>query len=90
MPVTPDTGAVTSAAERLTLLHGSDQPLPAPAVLRAGHVTAALDGVDLRYLRVGQVELVRRIYVAVGDRDRLNEETVQLATGEVTIEGGNW
>jgi D-apionolactonase len=37
--------------------------------LRAGRLTAVLDGVDLRYIRLGDVELVRRIYVAVRDRN---------------------
>jgi hypothetical protein len=35
--------------------------------LRAGNITAALDGIDLRYLRVGRVEIARRIYVGVRD-----------------------
>ena len=37
--------------------------------LRAGPLTAVLDGVDLRYVRLGELELVRRIYVAVRDRN---------------------
>jgi hypothetical protein len=40
---------------------------PVVREVRAGRVTALLDGVDLRYLRVGGVEIVRRIYVAVRD-----------------------
>jgi D-apionolactonase len=36
-------------------------------VLRAGPVTAILDGADLRHVRVGDVELVERVYVAVRD-----------------------
>ena len=35
--------------------------------LRAGPVTAKLEGVDLRYVSVGPTELVRRLYVAVRD-----------------------
>jgi D-apionolactonase len=35
--------------------------------LRAGPVTAQLDGIDLRYVSVGPVEFVRRIYAAVRD-----------------------
>ena len=38
-------------------------------MLRAGRLTAVLDGVDLRYVKLGEVELVRRIYVAVRDRN---------------------
>jgi D-apionolactonase len=37
-------------------------------LLRAGPVTALLDGIDLRYVRIGRVELVRRVYAAVRDR----------------------
>jgi hypothetical protein len=37
--------------------------------LHAGPVTMLLDGIDLRYVRIGRTELVRRIYVAVRDRD---------------------
>jgi len=33
--------------------------------LRAGKLTATLDGVDLRFVRWGDVEIARRIYVAV-------------------------
>lgn len=51
------------------LLHGSDLPLQDLRWLRAGPLTVALDGVDLRYMSLGEVELVRRIYVAVRDRD---------------------
>jgi hypothetical protein len=36
-------------------------------VLHAGPVTAILDGTDLRSIRVGDVELVQRIYVALRD-----------------------
>lgn len=30
-------------------------------------MTAELDGVDLRYVRIGSVELIRRLYVAIRD-----------------------
>lgn len=49
------------------LLHGRT-PAPArPIVLRAGPVTALLDGPDLRHVRVGGTELVQRVYIAVRD-----------------------
>jgi hypothetical protein len=35
--------------------------------VRAGRITALLDGVDLRYIRIGGTEIVRRVYVAVRD-----------------------
>jgi hypothetical protein len=37
--------------------------------VQAGPLTAMLDGVDLRYVKLGELELVRRIYVAVRDRN---------------------
>jgi hypothetical protein len=40
---------------------------PAAQEVRAGRLTALLDGVDLRYLRIDGVEIVRRVYVAVRD-----------------------
>ena len=44
-------------------------PSPEMRALRAGPVTMLLDGVDLRYLRIGGTELVRRVYAAVRDVD---------------------
>jgi len=55
--------------DRLRVLHGTEAPLPELRTLRAGPVTMLLDGVDLRYLRIGRTELVRRIYTAVRDVD---------------------
>ncbi len=55
--------------EDLRLLHGSDAPLQHLRPLRAGPVTLFLDGIDLRYLRIGGTELVRRVYTAVRDVD---------------------
>lgn len=55
--------------DRLRLLHGTEVPLPDLRPLRAGPVSLLLDGIDLRYLRVGDTELVRRVYTAVRDVD---------------------
>jgi hypothetical protein len=71
-----------SITSRLRLLHGTDEPLQEPVALRAGPLTAVLDGVDLRYVRLGDTELVRRIYVAVRDR---NWNTIPGVTSEVEI-----
>ena len=63
------TNAQTLSPERLRLLHGTADP-PAPMrALRAGPVSLLLDGIDLRYLRIGGTELVRRVYAAVRDVD---------------------
>ena len=51
--------------------------------VRAGGLTAVLDGVDLRYVRTGDVELVRRIYVAVRDR---NWNTIPGVVSDVELE----
>lgn len=44
----------------------AEPPLP-PLTLRAGPLTALLDGPDLRHVRLGGVELVQRVYIAVRD-----------------------
>src|ERR1700694_712877 len=49
------------------LLHGADTPTDAGRPLVAGPVTALLDGTDLRNVRIGDVEIAQRIYVAVRD-----------------------
>lgn len=60
---------MTLADNRYALLHGTaERPADWP-VLHAGPVTALLDGIDLRYVRIGQVELVRRVYAAIRDRN---------------------
>ena len=60
---------MTTTPDRLRLLHGTEAPLPELRPLRAGPVSLLLDGIDLRYLRVGDTELVRRVYTAVRDVD---------------------
>ncbi len=60
---------MTVSPDRLRLLHGTDSPLAEMRTLRAGPVTMLLDGIDLRYLRIGGTELVRRVYCAVRDVD---------------------
>jgi hypothetical protein len=57
------------AASLNALLHGTTEAPPDMPVLRAGPVTVLLDGVDLRYVRIGRTELVRRVYAAVRDRN---------------------
>ena len=63
------TDAQTLSTDRLRLLHGTDAPLPQMRTLRAGPVSLLLDGIDLRYVRIGGTELVRRVYAAVRDVD---------------------
>jgi hypothetical protein len=56
-----------SGPTKRQLLHGTDSPTDAGRLLIAGPVTALLDGADLRHVRIGDVELVQRIYLAVRD-----------------------
>ena len=49
------------------LRYGSSAPLPTPHVLRAGPLTVVYAAGDLRYLRLGTREVLRRVYVAVRD-----------------------
>ncbi len=51
------------------LWYGVDRQPAEMRELRAGGVTALLDGIDLRYVRIGSLETVRRIYVAVRDQN---------------------
>jgi hypothetical protein len=60
---------MTMPRDRLRLLHGTDEPLAEFRALQAGPVSLLLDGVDLRYLKIGGTELVRRLYTAVRDED---------------------
>lgn len=49
--------------------YGSPEPLPARHLLRAGSLTVVYEAGDLRYVRLGDREIVRRWYVAVRDRN---------------------
>jgi hypothetical protein len=49
--------------------YGRDEAPVERRTVRAGPVTAELDGPDLRYVRVGSVEVVRRLYAAVRDQN---------------------
>src|SRR5205809_928685 len=47
--------------------HGRNQAPTEMRELRAGPLSCLLDGIDLRYVRNGDAELVRRLFVAVRD-----------------------
>ncbi|HXF64551.1 MAG TPA: hypothetical protein VNK95_23170, partial [Caldilineaceae bacterium] len=49
--------------------YGEDKPLPAQTPLRAGPLHLVYEAGDLRYIRLGEREIVRRIYVAVRDQN---------------------
>ncbi|MCC7370324.1 MAG: hypothetical protein IT306_18005 [Chloroflexi bacterium] len=58
-----------SLSSRWALLHGAPEPPPDRIPLRAGPLSMILEGGDLRYVRYGDVEVLRRVYVAVRDRN---------------------
>jgi hypothetical protein len=51
------------------LLYGKDEPLPARRELRAGPLSMTWEEGDLRYIRLGGREVLRRVYVAIRDRN---------------------
>lgn len=58
----------SDAARRQSIaVFGRPTPPHPPIGLRAGPLTALLDGPDLRHVRLGGVELVQRVYIAVRD-----------------------
>ena len=54
---------------RQVLYYGRDVELPEPVVLQAGPLALTYENGDLRYIRLGDCEILRRIYVAVRDRN---------------------
>lgn len=63
--------------------YGRNEPPPQRTALRAGLLTAFLEGADLRDLRLGGVELVRRLYFAVRDE---NWDTIPAELKNLSIE----
>jgi hypothetical protein len=51
------------------LYYGKDEPLPDRRELRAGPLTLLYEAGDLRYIKLGDHEILRRIYVAIRDRN---------------------
>lgn len=49
--------------------YGIEAPLPETIALRAGPLSLIFDNGDLRYIRLGQHEIIRRIYFAVRDHN---------------------
>jgi hypothetical protein len=68
------------------LLYGKDEPLPARRELRAGPLSMTWEEGDLRYIRLGGREVLRRVYVAVRDR---NWGTAPNAMSNLTIDAGD-
>jgi len=51
------------------LYYGKEAPLPDQLPLRAGPLTMIYENGDLRYIKLGEKEIVRRLYVAIRDRN---------------------
>jgi D-apionolactonase len=71
---------------RYELLRGVDLPPAESLALHAGGLALEFEGGDLRYLRAGGVEAVRRIYVSVRD---VNWNTVAGEVSRLSIEAGS-
>ena len=54
---------------RAIRLYGTDEPVPPPRLLRAGKLTAELEGGNLRYIRFDGAEVLRAISFIVRDKD---------------------
>src|SRR5437773_4046625 len=70
---------------------GKDDPLPEPMPLRAGPLSLIYQDGDLRYVKLGEREVIRRIYAAVRDRNwgtipaRLQNVKVDARAGSFQI-----
>jgi hypothetical protein len=51
------------------LYYGKEEPLPERTALRAGPLSLLYEAGDLRYIKLGEREILRRVYVAVRDRN---------------------
>lgn len=71
---------------RNVILYGHDADLPKPVPLRAGPLSLLFEAGDLRYLRLGEHEIVRRIYVAVRDH---NWATIPMRVSELKIDSAD-
>jgi hypothetical protein len=54
---------------RNVLYYGKDEPLPEQIPLRAGPLSLIYEDGDVRYVKLGDKEILRRIYVAIRDRN---------------------
>ena len=68
---------------RSVLHYGKDEPLPEQTQLRAGPLSMIFESGDLRYIRFGDHELLRRVYVAIRDH---NWDTILPQLSNLQIE----
>ena len=69
-----------------TIRWGHDAPQPERRLLRAGPLTVHYEDGGLRYIKLGDHEVLRRIYVAVRDH---NWDTIPLAVSDLQVEQGD-
>ncbi len=65
------------------LYYGKDESLPEQTQLRAGPLSMIFEAGDLRYIRFGDHEILRRVYVAIRDH---NWDTILPQLSNVQIE----
>ncbi len=65
------------------LYYGKDEPLLEQTELYAGPLSLIFEGGDLRYIRLGDHEILRRVYVAIRDQ---NWETILPQLSNIQIE----
>ncbi len=68
------------------MLYGSDRPLPQRHSLSAGPLRLVFEDGDLRYIRLGGIEVWRRVYVAVRDR---NWNTIPATISNLDVVSGD-
>jgi hypothetical protein len=68
------------------LYYGNPKPLPERVPLRAGPLSLIYEAGDLRYIKLGDQEILRRIYVAIRDQ---NWGTVPPALSNVRLDIGD-
>src|SRR4051812_40953000 len=68
------------------LRYGVDEPLSQQIPLRAGPLRLVFENGDLRYVTLGEREVLRRVYVAVRDR---NWDTIPLRLSNLQVRQQN-
>ena len=80
---------MSEAPSRSVRLFGTEQPAPQPRHLRAGQLTAELEGGNLRYIRFGGVEMIRAISFIVRDKNWGTYDP-EISDLEIAEEGGGF
>ncbi len=62
--------------------YGKDEPLPEQIDLKAGPLNLFYEAGDLRYIKFNEIEIVRRVYVALRDH---NWDTIKPTISNVQI-----